>query len=422
MFDRILVRYGDLTLKGKNRKVFLEHLRGLIKDKVINEGVEIEFTYDRTYIILNGVDHVEVIKNLDKVSGLSSYSLVTKCSTDLDIIKETALQVVRDQLSEPVTFKVESKRADKTYPMTSQDISREVAGYVLRRSEQLTVDVHNPQETLNVEVRKEAAYIYLHKIKAMGGFPTGVAGKGLLMLSGGIDSAVAGFLAMKQGMMIEGIHFESTPLTSIESAQKVIDLTKKLAVFARKNQIKVHMVPFKEIHTALMKHIPESYNITIMRRMMYRIATLIAKKNSALVLVNGESVGQVASQTLESIRCVNEVTDLPIIRPLATYDKSDIIEISHKIDTYKISVQPFEDCCTVYVPKKPVTKPSMKRCYKLEQAYDFTELIEKAVDETVSIFIKDDCDIELPLLGFDVNQTLRDYIKEKKDGRKMESE
>ena len=388
MYDRILVRYGDLTLKGRNKRVFVERVNALIREKVNNQNVKLEQRHDRLFLVLNGEDYNEVIKGLNKVSGLSSYSLVSKSDRDIDSIMENALNLIQTELKgKKVTFKVESKRSDKMYPIKSPEMSKIVARHVLKNTDNLTVDVHNPEVTLTVEVRIEAAFVYISKIKGMGGFPVGVAGKGLLMLSGGIDSPVAGFLAMKQGIQIEAIHFESTPLTSIESAQKVIDLTEKLSVFAPNSKIKLHMVPFQKIHVALLENIPESYNITIMRRMMYRLAESIALKNKCLVLLNGESVGQVASQTLQSMSVITEVSNMPIIRPLSTYDKLDIIKISMDIDCYLTSIKPFEDCCTVYVPKKPTTAPKLRRAFEYESKFDFTELLNEAVENTKSVFV-----------------------------------
>ena len=416
MYERILVRYGDLTLKGKNKRVFVNRVNNLIFEKVKNPNVKYERNHDRLYIQLNGEDHEEIIKRLDQVSGLSSYSLISRCEKDIESVQKKALEVVNGELDgKEVTFKVETKRSDKNYHLTSPEISKQVAGYVLRNTELLKVDVHNPELTLQVEVRAHAAYIYCNKIKGMGGFPVGVAGKGLLMLSGGIDSPVAGYLAMKQGIEIECIHYESTPLTSIESAQKVVDLTKKLAVFAPGSKIKLHMVPFEEMHQALLNNIPESYNITIMRRMMYRIAEAIAKKNKCLVLANGESVGQVASQTLQSMSVINGVTSMPVIRPLSTYDKLDIIALSRKIDCYDISIMPFEDCCTVYVPKKPTTSPRLDKCVRYETFFNYQEIIDRTVDKTKYIWVNKDDEINMPSMGFTVSEVIDEIIKGEKN-------
>jgi len=407
MYERILVRYGDLTLKGKNKRVFLDRVNALIREKVNNPNVVYEKKHDRLYILLNGEDHNEIIKGLDKVSGLSSYSLVTKTERDIESIKKKALEVINSEIENHViTFKVETKRSDKNYPILSPDITKIVAGHVLKNTSMLVVDVHKPELVLHVEVRLEAAFVYCKKIKGMGGFPVGVAGKGLLMLSGGIDSPVAGYLAMKQGVEIEGLHFESTPLTSIESAQKVIDLTKKLAIYAPHSRIRLHMVPFMELHTALLDYIPEAYNITIMRRMMYRIAEKIALKNNDIILLNGESIGQVASQTLKSMSVINEVVNMPVVRPLSTYDKIDIIKLSKKIDCYDISIKPFEDCCTVYVPKKPTTAPKLDRCIYYESKFNFDALVDKTVENTKVIMINAKDDLDITMLGLVVSEVI----------------
>ncbi len=406
IYDRILLRFGDLTLKGRNQKYFVDKLWHLVKLKLSGLNVKIEKMYNRFYILLNDCDHNEVIKRLDYVSGLYSYSLVCKCSSNLEEINALALKICQEEIKNNVTFKVEAKRADKRFPITSQDIAKKVAGYVLSNTNNLKVDVHNPEVTLNVEVREEGTYIFTNEIKGMGGFPVGVAGKGLVMMSGGIDSPVAAYLAMKQGIEVEVIHFESTPLTSIESAQKVVDLCKKLALYSPNNHIKIHMVPFMEMHQALLNNVEESYNITIMRRMMYRIATEIARRRSILCLINGESVGQVASQTLESMNVINSVTNIPVLRPVCTYDKLDIIKISKKIDTFDISIKPFEDCCTVYVPKNPATKPNLEKCLKIEESFDYMDIINRIVDETKSINVRYDSDLDLPMLGLVVKSVI----------------
>ena len=368
LYNKILVRYGDLTLKGRNRKIFVNKVISLMKEKLAGLKSTMEITHDRIYIDLNGEDSNEVIKRLGYVSGISSYSLVLRVetTTDMETIYQAAIDLIKEQIKGETTFKVESKRCDKSFPLTSLEISKAVAGRVLKECSNLHVDVHNPEETLFVELRNNYTYLYLSEIKGMGGFPVGVAGKGLLMLSGGIDSPVAGYLAMKQGVEIECVHFESTPLTSIESAQKVIDLVKKMAKYAPHNRIKIHFVPFKELHMALLEYVPESYNITIMRRMMYRITSKLCEKFGALCIVNGESVGQVASQTLGSMFTINSVTNTPVIRPVVTYDKNEINKISRLIDTYDISIKPFEDCCTVYVPKSPATAPTIEKSVYLK--------------------------------------------------------
>ncbi|MEC9484606.1 MAG: tRNA uracil 4-sulfurtransferase ThiI [Candidatus Izemoplasma sp.] len=407
MYERILVRYGDLTLKGKNKRFFVKQANKLVKEKVKSDKVSYERNHDRLYIKLNGEDPQVVIDGLNHVSGLSSYSLIKKVDTDLETIKKESLAILKQEITQPgILFKVDVKRADKTYPMISPEVTKELAKYVLRRTQGLIVDVHNPELVLNVEIRREGAYIYCHKIKGMGGYPVGMGGKGLLMMSGGIDSPVAAFQAMKQGIDIDLIHFESTPLTSIESAQKVIDLAKKLSVYAPGNTIKLHMVPFEEMHQALLNHVHDSYQITIMRRMMYRIAEQFANNHDHQVIINGDSVGQVASQTLESMTVVNNVIKMPILRPLATTDKLDIIAMSKDIDCYDISIRPFEDCCTVYVPKSPITKPRENNCLGQEEGFDYQSIIERIIPKIKTIDVTENLNLDLTVGGFTVQNAL----------------
>lgn len=411
LYNQILVRFGDLTLKGKNQKDFLRRLYELVAVKMQGLPVTIENTYDRIFIYLNDCRVEDVIQRLNYVSGISSYSLVVKCTNDLQTIKTTALELMKEIVLKDTTFKVETKRANKNYPLHSMEVTKQVSGYVLANHSFLHVDVHHPEVTLHLELKGNSCYLYNQEIRTMGGYPVGVAGKGLLMLSGGIDSPVAGYLAMKQGVEIECIHFESTPLTSIESAQKVVDLVKIMARYAPKNKINLHFVPFKELHMALLDFVPESYNITIMRRMMYRIATGLAIKKGCLCIVNGESVGQVASQTLKSMNTINSVTNFPILRPLCTYDKQDIIAISRKMECYETSIKPFEDCCTVYVPKAPATAPHIEKCEVFEKAFDFEKMVEEAIANTNSITISMDSDLDLSLMGLEVREVLAELKK-----------
>ncbi len=406
IYDEILVRFGDLTLKGKNQKDFYNRLIRLIHLKLKGLGVTINATHDRVYVKLNDVPYEKVVEGLDKVSGLYSYSLVVKCDKDIEEIKKTALNLTLEEVSKPIKFKVSSKRADKKYPITSPELNQIISAYVLSNNKNLVVDVHNPEYVLSVEVRNEACYIYTSEIKGLGGFPVGVAGKGLVMLSGGIDSPVCGILAQKQGVEIECIHFESTPLTSIESAQKVVDLVKIMSEYSPENKIKLHMVPFKEMHEALLSNIPDSYNITIMRRMMYRIATKLAIKRDCLVLINGESVGQVASQTLYSMNVINSVTNFPIIRPLSTMDKVDIIKYATKFKTFDTSIKPFADCCTVYVPKNPATHPHLDKCIEYEKSFDYEALVDWTVDHVKTIELTPDSDLDLSLKGLEVREVI----------------
>lgn len=407
MYERLLVRYGDLNLKGKNVKYFIDKVNHLIREKMEGLPVGYEFKHDRVYVLLQGVDPSLVIERLNRVSGLYSYSLISKCKVDLDEIANLGLQMIEEKTQGKVTtFKVETKRANKNYPLTSLEISPILAGKILSRAPYLKVDVHDPELLLNVEVREEGAYLFIGQIKGMGGYPVGIGGKGLLMLSGGIDSPVAGFLSMKQGVEIECIHFESTPLTSIESTQKAIDLVEVLARFAPHNRIKLHLVPFAKIHQEILGKIPESYMITIMRRMMYRIGSKVMEKNGCLCIINGESIGQVASQTLESMNVINHVTDSVVIRPLATYDKLATMKIAREIGTLDISNRPFEDCCTVYLPKNPVIRPTLKMAEYLEAAMEFEQEIIETVENTKTLVLRSDQHFDITGLGIVVSECI----------------
>lgn len=328
IYDRILVRYGELSIKGKNRKYFKNALHRIIRRKCRSlENITYEITRDRFYIILNGTAPELVTEQLDKVFGLQSYSLCARCENDIDAMKALALEIIKEMPQVPTTFKVETKRAQKQFPMTSGEISRGVGAHLLINTEHLSVDVHHPDVTVFVEVRREGTFIMAEHIKGLGGFPVGISGKGLLMISGGIDSPVAGYLMQKRGVEIEAIHFASPPYTSVRSKQKVLDLMEKNAHYAPVDEINVHVVPFTELQTAIYENIPNSYTMTVMRRMMYRIAEGIAKKREILVLANGESLGQVASQTLASMYAINAVTNMPIIRPVATLDKMKLLRL-----------------------------------------------------------------------------------------------
>jgi thiamine biosynthesis protein ThiI len=295
-------------------------------------------------------------------------------------------------------------------------MSRKIAPMILSQvDKKLVVDVRHPEEILYVEIRKDQTYIYLSSIKGMGGFPYGTGGKGLMMMSGGIDSPVASYLAMKQGIELELIHFESTPLTPLESTQKVIDLAKVLANYTQDGHIKLHIIPFGNIHQEILKNVFDPYIITVMRRMMYRIAEKYGHKNKILALLNGESVGQVASQTLHSMGVVEAVTKMPVLRPLITYDKQDIINISKMIETYQISIKPFNDCCSIYVPRNPVTKPWEVYAKKYEQTFDYEPLIDKAITEVMTLDIDSKTDIDLTIHGFSVQKAYQNYMKTKGD-------
>ncbi len=386
MYDMILVRYGEMTLKKKNYKTFLNQINNNIKEKCSKyEKLKFFNTDYRFYIYLNGTDHNLVLEELNTVVGLSSYSLCRKVKevnkeNVITDIANTAIEIIEENRpKDNFTFKVETHRGDKSFPLTSIQISQQVAKLVLPKVQGMSVDVRNPELTLQIDFRSEGIYVYTNSIKGLGGYPSGIAGKGLVMMSGGIDSPVASFLAMKKGVLVSAIHFASPPYTSDMALQKVIDLLERLSIYQTNQNIKLYVVPFTEIQTAIHEKGNPIYMITLMRRAMYKIATKVSEKYGYQCIINGESIGQVASQTLESIRVVNDVTSLPIIRPVATYDKEEIIAVANKIKTYDISVRPYEDCCTVFVPEHPVIKPKLDLIIEDEIKCDLDEMIETAI-------------------------------------------
>lgn len=378
-YDHILIRYAELALKGKNRSVFEKRLQENIKValKPYKNTIKIERTFGRMFIQLNGQDHEPIVEKLKSIFGIHSFSLAMKVENELEKIKQGALDAVAAILDQPKTFKVSAKRAFKHFPIGSQELNQEVGGHLLRNTDNLKVDVHHPDIEVKVEVRETATYISCAVYKGSGGLPVGTSGKVVLMLSGGIDSPVAGYLAMKRGVKIEAIHFESPPYTNERAKQKVIDLTKVLTEYGGK--IKLHVVPFTNIQKLIHQNIPGNYTMTIMRRMMLRISEQIAANQKALAIATGESLGQVASQTLHSMHTINEVTNLPMIRPLVTMDKLEVIEIAKKIGTYDISILPFEDCCTIFLPPETKTKPLKEKAHLFEQKLDIDALVEEAV-------------------------------------------
>ncbi len=414
---KILIRFGDLMLKGKNINFFIKRVRAHVQNKLKDLEVSFKFEHDRIYVDYLLEDEKEVVKRLKQVPGIFSFSIVYLASHDIDDIVRVSIDLLNQEIDKPYkTFKVETKRTDKSFPLTSLEISRKIAPMILSQvDKKLIVDVRHPEEVLNVELRKDQTYIYVSSIKGMGGFPYGTGGKGLMMMSGGIDSPVASYLAMKQGIELELIHFESTPLTPLESTQKVIDLAKMLTNFTQDGQIKLHIIPFGDIHQEILKNVFDPYIITVMRRMMYRIAEKYARKNKILALLNGESVGQVASQTLNSMGVVEAVTKMPILRPLITYDKQEIVDISKTIETYDISIKPFNDCCSIYVPRNPVTKPMEVYAKKYENTFDYESLIEEAISGVMTLDINQHTEIDLTLHGFSVKEAYQNYMKTKGD-------
>lgn len=382
-YDHILIRYGELSLKGKNRNVFIRQLKENIKKALKSfSTLEIESQHDRMYIYLKEEDPNEVANVLSRVFGISSFSFAIKVDSDIDAIVDACLQTL--DFSNAKTFKVAARRSDKNFPVISDQINRIVAGAILKNST-WKVDVHHPDYKIVIEVHRDSTYIMTDRMAGAGGYPVGVGGKAMVLLSGGIDSPVAAYLMMKRGVRIECIHFASPPYTSENAQQKVLDLAS--IVSAYQGDLLVHIVPFTNLQLAIYQHADESYAITLMRRMMMRIAEGLAQKRKALVLATGESVGQVASQTLESMVAINSVVNIPMIRPLVCMDKVEIIELSKKIGTYETSILPYEDCCTIFTPNNPVTKPRVDRCVKYEESFDFESLVQECIQSAESIWI-----------------------------------
>lgn len=375
-YNHVLIRYGELYTKGKNRKEFVNRLYGNIKKALLGID-ELAFlkTHDRIYVTLNGANPELVKERLKNVFGLSSFSFALKCKSDLEEIKNIALQLA--QSSNAQTFKIITKRKDKSFPINSDGINREVATVILKNTEK-KVNVREPQLSIHIELQNEFTYITSENITGLSGYPVGSGGKALVMMSGGIDSPVASYLTMKRGISLDCVHFASPPYTSEQSKQKVVDLVKKLTKY--QPTIRLHVVDFTKLQLKIYEHTPESYAITIMRRMMYRIMDRLCEMQNLNAFVNGENVGQVASQTLTSMQVIGSVTNKVVLKPLLTYDKLEIIDIAEKIDTYKISIIPFEDCCTIFSPKQPTTKPKEEQCIRYEERFDYESLIEECIN------------------------------------------
>lgn len=382
-YDHILVRYGELSTKGKNKKDFIKRLQHNVRNALkVFDRLEYKATHDRLYILLNGEDAHAIKDVLQHVFGISSFSFAVKIPSEIEEMKKTALHIA--EAFQGATFKIEARRSDKQFPMISDEINRAIAVDILKKTS-LKVDVKHPDLRIQVEVHTFDTYMMTNKIAGAGGYPVGVGGKALVMLSGGIDSPVASYLTMKRGVAIECIHYASPPYTSNAALEKVLDLARSVSRY--QGHIRVHIVPFTDMQLAIYQNCDESYAITIMRRMMYRIAEQICEKQKCLAIVNGESIGQVASQTLESMQVINQVTQMPVIRPVVAMDKLEIIAIAKKIHTYDISIQPFEDCCTIFTPKNPVTKPTLRKAEKMEARFDYGSLLKEAVEKTEFIDI-----------------------------------
>ena len=374
----IIIKYAELSTKKDNINFFINTLKKNIE--YVLQTKNINYDKGRMFIESDDIDN-DVLK-LKKVFGIQKIVIGYKLDTnDFEEIKKSVIEILNDYNFK--TFKVETKRSDKSYFLDSMQISRQVGAHILKNISSKKVDVHNPDLILNIEIRKNESLLYYREIEGIKGYPVSTLGKGLLMLSGGIDSPVAGYLACKRGIKIEAIYFDSPPHTSLEAKNKVLKLGEIIAKYNL--DLKVHIVKFTKIQEEIYKKIPNEYLITIMRRMMYRISEAIALKNHCKIIINGESIGQVASQTLTSISVINEVTKMPVIRPVACFDKNDIIDISKQIDAYDISILPYEDCCTIFVPKHPVINPSLDVAIEYEKMIDYENLIKDAINNTDTI-------------------------------------
>ena len=373
MNNLILIKYGELTTKKANRNTFTKLLANNVKNMLKGENYNLRFDRVRMYIECDNAN--VIVKQIQKVFGIHSIVICHKVNTNVEDIKAKVLELLSKENFN--TFKINTKRADKSFEIHSMDFNNIIGGHILKNLN-CKVDVHNPDINVTIEIRVEGTFIYTNEIKGIGGYPVGVQGKGMLMLSGGIDSPVAGYLSLKRGVDLECLYFESPPHTSIQAKNKVIKLASIINEYS--GNIKVNVVPFTKLQEAIYKNVPDSYVITIMRRMMYRIAERLCVKNKCKVIINGESIGQVASQTLTSMSVINSVTNFPVIRPVACMDKLEIIDISKKINTYETSILPYEDCCTIFLPTHPVINPDLNKCILYESNFDYETLINECID------------------------------------------
>ncbi|MBP1529052.1 MAG: tRNA 4-thiouridine(8) synthase ThiI [Erysipelotrichaceae bacterium] len=376
LYDHIVVRYGELSTKGKNRKEFTRQLTANIKKRLQDhKALTYNTLHDGLFIKLNGEDYPSIKEELKDIFGYSYFSGAIRVNKDIEEVKKVTLALAENHNIK--TFKIATKRHDKSFPMRSDEINRALAGNILHNTS-LLVDVHEPDLMIYVSVDKDFIYVMDEKVRGGGGYPTGINGMAMVMMSGGIDSPVAAYMTMKRGLKIECIHFASEPYTSKQALDKVLTLAEKLSVC--QEEINVHIIPFTDLQLAIYKNVDEPYCITIMRRMMYRIADQICKIRKIKVITNGESIGQVASQTPESISVIGKVADTLILRPLCMMDKLEIIDIAKRIDTYETSILPFEDCCTIFDPKNPVTKPKEDKCLHYESLFDYQPLVDACIE------------------------------------------
>lgn len=378
-YTEIMVRYGELSTKGKNRKMFIMQLAQNVKRALADfPALKIHADRDRMHILLNGEDSEEVIPKLSKVFGIQNFSPSIRIEKEMPAIRAMVQEVVREVYTPGKTFKITAKRSDHSFELDSNGLNQELGGAVIEAIPEIQVQMKKPDINLRIEIRKDAAYLSYETIRGAGGLPVGTSGRGMLMLSGGIDSPVAGYLAMKRGVEVEAVHFASPPYTSEQALQKAKDLAEKLVPYV--GTIQFIEVPFTEIQEEIKRVVPQGYLMTITRRLMLRLTDAIREMRKGLVIINGESLGQVASQTLQSMVAINEVTSTPIIRPVVSMDKTEIIEIAEKIDTFELAIQPFEDCCTIFAPPQPKTRPRLDKAQDYEARLDLEGLMARALE------------------------------------------
>ena len=374
-YDSLMIHYGELTTKGNNRRSFIDMLTHNVRVALkAFPNVEVKSSRDHLYVLLGEEEPMPIISRLQEVPGIHEISLIAKVGREPEEIQKAALVLIQKGAGH--TFKIDVRRVDKTYPLRSYDLTVQVADYILDHTA-LSVDVHTPDIEMRILLREDGVFLSSHRYPGLGGYPLGMNGKALMLLSGGIDSPVAAYYLLRRGIKIECIHFASPPYTQMAVIDKLVELLGELNEY--QPAIRLHIVRFTEIQEANYEKIPEPYCITIMRRMMLRIASRLAKKEGCLCLATGESIGQVASQTLESLVAINDVTNTPILRPLATADKVAIMDKAREIGTYDISIRPYEDCCTIFKPKKPKTKPKIEECVYYEARFDYEKMIEEAL-------------------------------------------
>lgn len=389
MQEVILVKLGEIVLKGLNRRTFEDRLLKNIRRRIARAGNFEVYSMQSTIYIEpkdEDADIDEAEERISKIFGVIGYARACVCEKDMDAITKMAPEYLNDTLAGFKTFKVESKRADKKFPLGSMEISREVGAALLRANPHISVDVHSPEITVRVEIREKAAYIHGETKPGAGGIPVGTGGKAAILISGGLDSPVAAWMMAKRGVELIAIHFASPPYTSQRAEQKVHSLLRQVAKYS--GRIMLFVVPFTEIQELIKDNCPEEVFTLIMRRMMMRISQEIAIKEGCQALITGESVGQVASQTMPAIACTDAVTLMPVFRPLIGMDKDEVIAISRKIETFDISIQPYEDCCTVFTPKHPRTHPTIAGVEKAERGTEWDEPIKRAVEGTKVTVIK----------------------------------